>query len=739
MKYLFQAIVISGFYALFFWSCNSNFSNREMIDLLAATQKAGSSYKNSFSSESKLKYYDSIRRSANSETSDLASFSVGSAYLELGEEQQAISTWEKLLTRLNRLETDKRKVLLKYLAIANIRLGERTNCIIDHTSQSCIFPIKTAGIHHDQSGSRRAIEIYQQLLSEDPDDLESRWLLNIAYMTTGGYPEMVPENFLIKGLDKDTTNLVKPFVDMAHNLSLGIENMAGGSIVDDFNNDGYLDLVTSSWGLQDGMHFCRNKGNGSFGDASVSSGLAALTGGLNIQQTDYNNDGWKDIFVLRGAWKGAYGKEPNSLLRNNGDGSFTDVTRQSGLLSFHPTQTATWADFNNDGWLDVFIGNETSASNEIHPCELFINNTNGTFTDISTAAGCDIIDFVKGVTSGDYNNDGLPDIFISTMSGHKRLLRNEYDTKGSLHFKDVTAEAGFDKNTTRTFPTWFWDYNNDGWLDIMVSSYEFSKPLGYYPASEALGFPVKNEGRIFLYKNNQNGSFTEISEQTGLNKIVFAMGANFGDINNDGYLDMYFGTGNPPYQSLVPNKMFLNINGERFADVTTGARVGNLQKGHGVSFADLDNDGDQDIHIDMGGAFKGDAYQSSLYINPGQNDNNRINIQLIGTNCNVAAIGAKLRVIFHENGVRRMVYREVNSGGSFGSNPLVQHIGIGQSKMVDSIEVVWPGNRKPQIMQSIPAGDYIVVTEGKAAVEKRKLNSVDWLANRLLKISCAPE
>ena len=116
------------------------------------------------------------------------------------------------------------------------------------------------------------------------------------------------------------------------------------------------------------MRYYRNNANGTFTDISDSSGLGYLTGGLHIMQTDYNNDGFKDIFVLRGGWKGKFGKQPNSLLRNNGDGTFTDVTKESGLLSFHPSQTATWADFNNDGWLDVFIGNETTpgASNRIH-------------------------------------------------------------------------------------------------------------------------------------------------------------------------------------------------------------------------------------------------------------------------------------------------------------------------------------------------------------------------------------
>ncbi len=121
-------------------------------------------------------------------------------------------------------------------------------------------------------------------------------------------------------------------------------SQAGGSIVDDFNNDGQLDIVVSSWDLDESMHYFKNNGDGSFTDLSESSGLSKIKGGLNIIQADYNNDGYTDIFVLRGAWLGEFGKQPNSLLRNNGDGTFTDVTAESGILSFHPTQTAVWAD-----------------------------------------------------------------------------------------------------------------------------------------------------------------------------------------------------------------------------------------------------------------------------------------------------------------------------------------------------------------------------------------------------------
>ncbi len=228
---------------------------------------------------------------------------------------------------------------------------------------------------------------------------------------------------------------------MAGGTGLDENNRAGGALIEDMNNDGELDVVTTSWDLEDGMHYSRSNGDGTFTDLSVQSGLNQFKGGLHIMQTDYNNDGLKDIFVLRGAWKGKYGREPVSLLRNNGDGTFTDVTKEAGLLSLHPTQTAVWADFNNDGWLDVFVGAESFGGDQF-PCELFINNHDGTFTECAYKANAGIVDFVKGVTAGDYNNDGWPDLFISSLSGEKRLLKNDGIRDGCVHFTDVSEAAG---------------------------------------------------------------------------------------------------------------------------------------------------------------------------------------------------------------------------------------------------------------------------------------------------------
>ena len=739
MKY---SKTISIFFILAFLivSCKHKpLPNQEMIDLLRSTDKNVDIPENIFSPEAVLKFADSLLN-ASPAADDIMRlrYKKASALLQLGEEQKAADIFEDMLSKTSSLDFDRRRSIMRELAMTYMRLGERTNCFHNHTSESCIFPISLAGVHMDKKGSEKAIELYKQLLADDPNDLESRWLINVAYMTIGGYPDQVPPGLLLEVANEDTLNTIKPFTDVAANVGLNISNQSGGNIVEDFNNDGYPDIVTSSWSLKEPMHFYRSNGNGTFTDVSDSSWLGYLTGGLNMTQTDYNNDGFKDIFVFRGGWKGKFGNEPNSLLRNNGDGTFTDVTKASGLFSIHPTQTGTWADFNNDGWLDLFIGNESIVGGDLNPSELYINNKNGTFTEMAAQAGCNIVDYVKGVTSGDYDNDGRMDIFLSTMTGHKFLLKNESIKGGPVHFKNVSEEAGLSNNLTGSFPCWFFDYDNDGWLDILACGFEFTESLAYYAAAEAIHNRAGNMGKVMLFRNKHDGTLEDVSVQTGLNKIAFAMGCNFGDIDNDGYLDFYLGTGNPWFQSLVPNKLFRNIKGTRFMDVTTSARVGNLQKGHGVAFADLDNDGDEDIYIKMGGAFAGDAYENSLYLNPGQNNNHWINLSLEGVVSNKAAIGAKIKVTFKENGSIRSVYRELNSGGSFGSNPLRQHIGIGQATTIESIEIIWPVTGNKQVFKNPPIDINIKIKEGLGSLTTYKLNHINLIAIRSGLISCAP-
>jgi hypothetical protein len=189
------------------------------------------------------------------------------------------------------------------------------------------------------------------------------------------------------------------------------------------------------------------------------------------------------------------------------------------------------------------------------------------------------------------------------------------------------------------------------------------------------------------------------------------MGANFGDLNNDGWLDFYLGTGDPDLKNLMPNLMYLNRGGQRFVDVTFAGGFGNLQKGHGVAFADLDNDGDQDIFEKMGGAYPADKYHDLLFENPGFG-NHWIAVQAVGVTSNRSAIGARVRVDIIEGGRPRTIYKTVNSGGTFGCNPLRQSIGLGQASKIERLEVFWPTTGKTQVVTP-PLDGFIRIIEGQ--------------------------
>src|SRR5690606_29281618 len=305
------------------------------------------------------------------------------------------------------------------------------------------------GFHQAPEGSRKAIELFEQFLNQDSRDYNSLWLLNIAYMTLGEYPAGVPEKWLIPESAFESEYPLKKFIDIALKLGLNINDLSGGSVVDDFNNDDLLDVLVSSWFISGDLRYFINDGQGGFIEKTESAGLEGIAGGLNMVQADYNNDGFLDVLILRGAWMEKLGKHPNSLLRNNGDNTFTDVTIEAGLLSYHPTQTATWADFDNDGWLDLFIGNESQQDN-IHPSEFYRNNKDGTFSNITVGVNLTLnnekeVYYVKGVTSGDYNNDGWMDIYISTLHPTSRnllFLNKGIDANGNISFEDAGRSIG---------------------------------------------------------------------------------------------------------------------------------------------------------------------------------------------------------------------------------------------------------------------------------------------------------
>ena len=604
------------------------------------------------------------------------------------------------------------------LAIAYLRLGEVENCCQRGAAESCILPLRGAARHARKEGSLQAIRFFGEVLDESSEDerlaMQARWLLNVAHMTLGTHPEGVPERHRIplsalrsggSSTESERSAPFPRFVNVATALGLDTFNLSGGAIVDDFDGDGYLDILTSTWDTQENGRLFFNQRDGTFSQRDRSGGLPELRGGLNMKQADYDGDGTLDVLVLRGAWLGPRGRYPNSLLRGRGDGSFVDVTFDAGLAEVnYPTQTAAWADYDNDGDLDVYVGNESTPRLEA-PSQLFRNNGDGTFTDVASSAKVAQRAFTKGVTWGDFDGDRWPDLYVSNLRGPNRLYHNQ----GDGTFLDVAESLGVTR-PEHSFPAWFWDFDNDGALDLFVSSYRGRVET---VAAHYLGKTV-SEGLAHLYRGDGRGGFLEVAAAQGLGYPVLTMGSNYGDLNGDGYLDFYLGTGDPDFWSLMPNLMFLNRGGTGFDNVTYEGGFGHLQKGHAVSFADVDNDGDLDVFQQMGGAYRGDAFYDAFYENPGFG-NHWLTIEVVGTRSNRSGIGARIQVDVSEDGEERSIYRHVTSGGSFGANPLRQTIGLGKADVVRQLTVYWPTTNATQRFSDVGLDRALRIREGDTA------------------------
>jgi hypothetical protein len=676
---------------------------------------------------------------AKSDPSVTPSQLVGMRYkiaLELlngGESAKAVEQFTQLIgfMQTNRivLSEDKASLVRMNTALAYLRLGEQENCLANHSAESCLMPIQPGGFHKITRGSRGAITFLMEQLEKDSNDLRAGWLLNLAYMTLGEYPDKVPPQFLIPSKVFESEYNIKRFPDIAHGLGLDFNDLAGSVVMDDFDNDGDLDLMISAMGLHDQLRFFLNNCDGTFAERTTEAGLIGEVGGLNMVQADYNNDGWMDVLVLRGAWFEKQGHHPNSLLRNNGNGTFDDVTEQAGLLSFHPTQTATWFDFNNDGWIDVFIGNET-VPGDTNRCELFRNNGNGTFTECSAEFGINPFGLIKSVHSGDYDNDGWPDFYVSCRGQPNYLYHNDgpqspdKSAQGKWKFTNVAQNLGVFAPVF-SFPSFFFDYDNDGWLDLFSCGYGVKSVASV--AADYLGLQHGAE-RARLYHNNRDGTFTDVTKSAGLHRVLLAMSANFGDLDNDGFLDIYLGTGAPDLTMLIPNRMLRNDGGQRFQDVTTSGGFGNVQKGHGIAFGDLDHDGDQDMYASIGGAYEGDIYYNALFENPGHG-NDWLKLKLVGVKSNRAAIGARIKVSVVTPQGKRSIYKTVNSGATFGCSPLRQEFGLGQAKAIEAVEIWWPASGLKQTLGGLEKNQCYVVSEGETNVTRQALKSFKFPSN----------
>lgn len=542
-----------------------------------------------------------------------------------------------------------------------------------------------------------AVQAGSAALALNPANDRARAWLWLSSQKLGGYPDTVPLEHRME-LRVGHSRPKVEFEDIA--AAAGLDKTSGGRgiAIMDYDGDGRLDVMIAA--AHGGCSLYRNNGDGTFTDVSIESGVHEVVNGFVLAVGDYNNDGYPDVFVTRlGFFAG-----DAVMLRNNGDGTFSNATKEAGLDCWGPGFSACWADYDCDGHLDLFVAqNLGGLFDRKSPNLLFHNNGDGTFTEVAQEAGLRTLWPTIGSAWGDYNNDGYADLFVSNAMGRSQLFRNN----GDGTFTDVSREAGVDAFCIGS--TAFWcDFDNDGWLDLVQFTWSDHEDVIH---TMRHGTGPKDANPLRVYRNNRDGTFTLLNREIGIDGCWGTMSGNAGDFNNDGHLDFVLGNGSPRMDRFEPVVLLENDGRGRFNNVTFAAGLPFLDKGHGANLGDLFGDGRLCILVASGGAYPGDILTTSVY-RPKTLPGNYLTVRLTGVRSNCDAIGTRLCLRAGGN----EQYREVGGGTNFGCLPFQQHFGLSKFKRVDSLEIRWP-NGVVQRFDDLPVNCTIHVREGEPVVE----------------------
>jgi tetratricopeptide (TPR) repeat protein len=587
---------------------------------------------------------------SNDETAAL--FLMGNTLARRGNFHEAISYYRQALERNVTLE--QKTAILREMGAAYYKLGEYQD----------------------------AARYFNEVLQWRPNIVD-QWLLRVALDQVKGPLPPLPASSLFPVAETPVDPANPPllaFEDIAPEAGIHDLNGNGTCAWGDIDHDGKLDLIVSGSGTF--IRVYHNDGH-SFTNVTDAVGLSHVPSGYSLNLVDYDNDGRLDLYMTMNGWSGPY---PNMLFHNE-HGHFVNVSKKSGLDDPGSGFVSLWGDLDNDGWPDVVIANGVLQEGSV--TQIYRNNRDGTFTNVTKAAGLNEPPpwGAIGIALGDYDKDGRLDLLINGRGGAPDRL---YHNDGNWHFTEVAKKAGVLQPPHDGFVCFFLDYNNDGWPDILTTSLApwdatvLGLKKGYAPPNARAIQPDSPR----LFRNNHDGTFTDVTFESKLYYPMGTMGAGVADLDNDGYLDFYSGNGDPQISRLEPNRFFRNNGDGTFSDLTRFvgfARPGN--KGHGVAFVDIDNDGDLDVFAQFGGHYPGDHTYNAFYRNLKGNRNNWLEVELEGVKSNRFAIGAEVTVKAGD----LLVYRDVKGSEGFGAtSPYRQHFGLAKHAKVDSLEIRWP-------------------------------------------------
>jgi hypothetical protein len=424
----------------------------------------------------------------------------------------------------------------------------------------------------------------------------------------------------------------------------------------DFDNDGFIDLVAANGApsSNENEFLYRNDGTGAF---TKITGINVVTnGGVSFAAAwgDYDNDGFLDLFIPNLNQK-------NFLYRNLGNGVFTKIAAGNIVNDVGNSVACAWGDYDNDGWLDLFVANRGGQKNF-----LYHNNGDGTFTKITTGNVVNDVGSSEGCAWGDYDNDGYLDLFVTNYGQRNFLYHNNRDGT----FTKVSTGSIVTDIAYSVCAAWG-DYNNDGYLDLFVTSFG---------------------GYNLFYRNNRDGTFTRITTGNIATDGGTAVGCTWGDYDNDGALDLFVSRA-----SNQPNLLYHN-NGDGILDkITTGNIVTDGGDSIGSAWGDYDNDGFLDLFV------ANRAGQNNfLYHNDG-NSNHWLRVKCVGTVSNRAAIGTKIRIKATIAGLERWQLRQISGGdGENNSDSLIAQFGLGDAIVIDAVRVEWPSGAVQELTNTAP-------------------------------------
>ncbi len=486
-----------------------------------------------------------------------------------------------------------------------------------------------------------------------------------------------------------------------------IESSGGGASFIDFDQDGYLDLFLCNGTWIEGFsksekpeklpesHFFRNRGNGTFEDVTQKAGANDQAYSMGAAIGDYNNDGYPDIYLCN------YGA--NFLYKNNGNGTFSNVTKKAKVAGGNECSVgAVWVDYDNDGYLDLYVGNYLNFDPEYkyfyapdgfpgpmaydsQPDYLFHNNGDGSFEDVTLAMG--IIDRdgrAMGVGAADYDNDGFVDIYVANDHTLNYLWHND----GGKKFTDMGTMSGtaFSQagEATVSMSVDFADYNSDGLLDIFLSDDTYCS----------------------LYQNMGNGIFSDQAYPSGIATAAaqfVGWTSSFVDYDNDGDVDIFKTNGALKHLYGHEDQLFENLGGGKFKEVSSdlGSYFHDEYVGRGACLGDYDNDGDFDVYV-------ANLNSRGMFLrNNKGNQNNWLILSLVGTTSNRDAIGARIKL---SSGGKIQTTQKKSTSGYLSQNDHRIHFGLGKDEMVEKIEITWPSG-KFQLVENTKANQIITVTE----------------------------